>query len=405
MPTLTIQLPRPHPGQRQILREARRFNTVACGRRWGKSTLGVNLIADTTLAGYPFGWFAPTYKLLMEAWRDTIRVLRPVVRSSNASDHRIELVTGGVVEFWTLQDTDAGRSRKYKRVFVDEAGLVPNLGEIWQAAIRPTLADYAGDGWLAGTPKGRNFFWECHNRGADPLQIDWASWQKPTEDNPHIPPGEVAAMRAELTERRAAQEIDAMFLDDGGGVFRNVVACSTGTPQHEPTKGHAYVAGVDWGKSHDYTVISVWDVTEQREVWLERTNGVEYAIQEQRLVALAERYKLKAIWPEANSIGGPIIERLRRRNLPVRPFTTTNATKAAAVDALTLALERQAITLLDDPVAIAELLAFEGETLPSGLIRYGAPEGQHDDTVVARMIAHQAARYPREGRASENPIY
>lgn len=388
-----------------MLREARRFNAVACGRRWGKSTLGVNLIADTTLAGYPFGWFAPTYKLLGEAWRDALRVLRPAIASSNASDHRIELITGGVAEFWTLQDEDAGRSRKYKRVFVDEAGLVANLGETWQAAIRPTLADYAGDAWLAGTPKGRNFFWECFNRGLDPLQSDWACWQKPTEDNPHIPPEEVAAMRAELTERRAAQEIDAQFLDDGGGVFRNVVACSTATPQREPTAGHVYVAGVDWGKTHDYTVISVWDATDQREVWLDRSNGVEYAIQEQRLVALHERYKLTAIWPEANSIGGPIIERLRRRNLPVRPFTTTNATKAAAVDALALSLERQSITLLNDPIATAELLAFEGEKLPSGLIRYGAPEGQHDDTVIARLIGYAAARRPREAQMAPNPFY
>lgn len=405
MPTqIHLTLPRPHPGQRQILREARRFNAVACGRRWGKSTLGVNLIAATTLAGYPFGWFAPTYKLLGEAWRDALRVLRPVIASSNATDHRIELITGGVAEFWTLQDPDAGRSRKYKRAFIDEAGLVANLGEIWQAAIRPTLADYAGDGWLAGTPKGRNFFWECFNRGLDPLQAEWACWQKPTEDNPHIPPEEVVAMRAELTERRAAQEIDAQFLDDGGGVFRNVVACSTGSRQ-APIEGHQYVFGIDWGRAVDYTAISVWDTLTRREVELDRFNLVEYPQQEGRVTALAERYKPIAILAEQNSIGDAIISNLRRRNLPIRPFVTTNASKAQIVDAFALDLERTAIALLDDPIATAELLAFEGTKLPSGLIRYAAPEGQHDDTVMARLIGHHAARTPREARSVDNPLY
>ncbi|MDQ2995448.1 MAG: hypothetical protein M3R61_00105 [Chloroflexota bacterium] len=404
MPTLTIQLPRPHPGQLQILREKRRFNVVACGRRWGKSTLGVNLIAETTLTGYPFGWFAPTYKLLMEAWRDTIRVLRPVIKSANASDHRIELITGGVVEFWTLQDPDAGRSRKYKRAFVDEAGLVANLGETWQAAIRPTLADYAGDGWLAGTPKGRNYFWECYQKGLDPLQTNWACWQRPTEDNPHIPPLEVVAMRAELTERRAAQEIDAQFLDDGGGVFRNVLACSTGR-RADPIADHQYVFGIDWGRSVDYTAISVWDILTRREVALDRFNSVEYPQQEGRVLALAERYKPIAILAEQNSIGDAIISNLRRRNLPIRPFVTSNASKAQIVDAFALDLERKAISLLNDPIATAELLAYEGTKLPSGLIRYSAPEGQHDDTVMARMIGHHAARRPREASSVPNPLY
>lgn len=353
--------------------------------------MGVNLLADVALRGRPVAWMAPTYKLLMEAWRDALRVLRPVLASSNASDHRIELVTGGVAEFWTLQDPDAGRSRKYARVIVDEAGLVATLGETWQAAIRPTLADYSGDGWMLGTPKGRNFFWECWNRGADPLQPDWASWQQSTNANPHIKPEEIAAMRAELTERRAAQEIDAQFLEDGGGVFRNVQAVSTGKEQRDPTDGHTYVAGGDWGRSGDPTAISVWDATERREVCLERWDGVDFALQEQRLIALIERYRISAFLAEKNSFGWPIIERLQRIGLPVQMFVTTNATKAAAVDALALSLERRDLILLNDPIATAELLAYEGTELPSGMVRYNAPEGQHDDTVIARMLANLAA--------------
>jgi hypothetical protein len=32
-------------------------------------------------------------------------------------------------------------------------------------------------------------------------------------------------------------------------------------------------------------------------------------------------------------------------------------------------------------------MAYESEKLPSGLIRYGAPDGMHDDTVMALAIA------------------
>jgi hypothetical protein len=36
---------------------------------------------------------------------------------------------------------------------------------------------------------------------------------------------------------------------------------------------------------------------------------------------------------------------------------------------------------------VAELVAYQAEKLPSGLMRYGAPAGQHDDTVMALALA------------------
>jgi hypothetical protein len=109
----------------KVLAEKRRFNVLDCGRRWGKTVLGIDLAAEVALSGYPVGWFAPTYKLLSEAWRDLLKVLRPYVIRANATDHRVELVTGGVVEMWSLDSEDGGRSRKYARVIIDEAAMVP----------------------------------------------------------------------------------------------------------------------------------------------------------------------------------------------------------------------------------------------------------------------------------------
>ena len=39
---------------------------------------------------------------------------------------------------------------------------------------------------------------------------------------------------------------------------------------------------------------------------------------------------------------------------------------------------------------IGELAAYQAEKLPSGLLRYGAPSGQHDDTVMALAVAWSA---------------
>ena len=66
---------------------------------------------------------------------------------------------------------------------------------------------------------------------------------------------------------------------------------------------------------------------------------------------------------------------------------TTNASKSAAVEALALAFERAEVKIPNDPTLIGELQAFEAKPLPSGIMRYSAPEGGDDDTVMSLAIA------------------
>jgi phage terminase large subunit-like protein len=125
--TLTLTLPRPHSAQRAIKAEARRFNVVCCGRRFGKTILGEDVLIGPALEGKPVAWFSPTYKMLAEVWRDLRRVLAPVTRRVSMQEHRLELVTGGLVECWSLDSPDVARGRKYARVVVDEAAMIAGL--------------------------------------------------------------------------------------------------------------------------------------------------------------------------------------------------------------------------------------------------------------------------------------
>jgi hypothetical protein len=77
-------------------------------------------------------------------------------------------------------------------------------------------------------------------------------------------------------------------------------------------------------------------------------------------------------------------------------YQFTNATKAVAVEALALAFERGEVRIPNDPLLINELLAFEGNRLPSGMVRYEAPPGSHDDFVMALALAWQAASMPTQ---------
>lgn len=389
MQTIRIRLPKPLDWQAQVIAEARRFNVVAIGRRAGKTALGIDRCADPAVLAFPVGWFSPSYKDMLEVWREVAQRFGPIIQRANAADKRMEFVSGGVLEFWSMDNPQAGRGRKYRRVIMDEAAFVPKLMETWSFAIRPTLSDLVGDAYFFSTPKGRNGFYQLFQWAQD--MDDWRAWQMPSSVNPTIPASELAEMSQHYPERVYAQEILAQFLDDAGGVFRRVMDAATAVQQDKAQPGHTYIFGVDWARQNDWTVITVLDVTESAVVYVDRFNQVDYMIQLGRLLALAERFNPAAIIAESNAMGQPLIDQLQRTDLPVTPFLTTNATKAAAVDALALAFERGELRIPNDPVLIGELQAYEMEHLPSGLIRYSAPEGLHDDCVVSLALAWQGA--------------
>ncbi len=396
--TIELILPSLHPAQQRIINEARRFNVLACGRRFGKTTLGIDLIIDKALDGYPVGWFSPTYKMLGEVWKEIIETTKQLQTRVAKQEHRIELITGGVIDCWSLDAADSVRGRKYARVIVDEAAMVPNLGDAWQAAIRPTLTDYEGDAFFLSTPKGINFFHECYSRGVDGTQPDWAAWHSPTLDNPHIKPAEIEAARQELPEQIFRQEYLAEFLQNSGAVFRNIDAClRADTGDHT---GHQLFAGVDWGQKNDFTVISIICGTCRQEVELDRFNKIEWAFQRARLRAIADRWIVASTIVESNSIGSPNLEALQREGMSVRGFETTGSSKPPLIQSLALCLEREECHFLPDPVGRVELLSYESRVnSTTGRVSYSAPEGGHDDTVIARALAWECLQRGNMGTA------
>jgi phage FluMu gp28-like protein len=186
----------------------------------------------------------------------------------------------------------------------------------------------------------------------------------------------------------------AQFLEDGGGVFRRVREASVLAPLERGEDGRTYIIGVDWGRSNDATVFCVLDAENKTQVFLDRMTDTDYASQRARLLALSERFNHANVIAESNSMGQPNIEALQNMGVYVTAFNTTNASKAAAIQSLELAFERGEIQLINDDTQINELMAYQSEKLPSGLVRYGSPDGLHDDTVMALAIAFTMAGTP-----------
>jgi len=388
-----INLPRHHPSQAIVKAGAARYNVLACGRRWGKTYFKTRLLCETAISGVPAGYFAPTYKLLREVFEECRTRLSPIITSASLGDKVIRLMTGGHIDFWTLEDPDAGRSRKYKRACIDEAGMVRNLDDVYNKAIRPTLTDYQGDLWISGTPKGKGAFHSMFVKGQDPSLSQWASWQMPTSTNTTIPglAQELADARAELPDRVYRQEYEAEFLEDAGGVFIGVADLLTSDGVAGPRPG---AIGIDLAMTQDFTVLSALD-GDGKQAGLDRFNKIPWSQQIERIVRFVSTFPDYQVWVDASGGVNTIPEELTKAlpNHDVHPFLFTSQSKGDLINHLATSIEGKRLSLLNDPVQTGELQAYEYTFNPrTRRVTMNAPQGMHDDMVVALALANWGLR-------------
>lgn len=209
--TVELSLQRLHPGQQHIIKNAKRFNHLRCGRRFGKTTL-IEELASEAVDGKLVGIWFPTYKDLSEVWKDLKKTYRPIIARQNEQLKQIELVTGGLIDFWSMEDPDSGQGRKYHRAIIDEAAKAPKLYQAWENTIRPTLTDYRGDAFILSRPKGKNngfYLIEEKHRQFD----NWAFFHFTTYDNPFIDKLEIEEAKSQLDKLTFDQEFLAEYVD------------------------------------------------------------------------------------------------------------------------------------------------------------------------------------------------
>ena len=349
------------------------------------------------MAGGRAWWIAPSYPMSMVGWRLIKSLVRPVAGvTTRLTDKQVLFPNSGEIRVRSADNPDSLRGEGLDFVVLDECAFMKEAA--WIESIRPALSDRQGRAMFISTPKGRNWFWRLFQRGLDEHDTEWAAWRFPTSDNPFITDEEIEAAKAGLPERIFRQEYNAEFIEDAGGIFRGVMDRAILSPLNSPIAGRQYAAGVDIASKVDYTVVCVMDVASREMVYMDRFNRVDYPMLEDRLAALYKRFNLESMTVEDNSIGQGVFDHLNQRGLNVIPFHTSNTSKHTIIQNLASAFEHKDIKILTDPVLVGELQAFEGSRTTGGAFKYGAPEGMHDDCVMALAIAwHSISAPPAAG--------
>lgn len=208
---LDFYLPTLHEKQEFIINNAKRFNHLRCGRRFGKTTL-IEELSSISLDGKLVGVWFPTYKDLSEVWKELKKTYKDLIRRKDEQLKQIELITGGLIDFWSMEDPDSGQGRKYHRAIVDEGAKANKLYQAWENTIRPTLTDYRGDAFILSRPKGKaNGFYQLEEKHKQ--FNNWAFFHFTTYDNPHISRDEIEEAKQQLDSITFQQEYLAEYVD------------------------------------------------------------------------------------------------------------------------------------------------------------------------------------------------
>lgn len=196
----------------------------------GKS-VSTSVIACRELA-VPFSstiLLTPTFnnaKVIFNEVLKNIQKLKLPIKSINRGSFRFELENGARFSANSAANIESALGTYNSLLIVDEAQSVPNLMEIMNQMLVPTLLDYGvrpsgilyGKQVYLGTPRGtENQLYDLYIKQDE--FPNWKSFNAPSTSNPILPAGYFEQMRQELGEMLYRQEILAEFFGSDDNVF------------------------------------------------------------------------------------------------------------------------------------------------------------------------------------------
>jgi Terminase large subunit, T4likevirus-type, N-terminal len=422
-----LRVKRPSPWQREFDQRIRdpiaRVIVCVLGRKAGKTTAVERIIVFALERRVRVGWYAHVDKAARIAWDFARAVLPPaLVVSRNEAEHTFTLANGSTFTFGSMKEPDNNRGGNFDLVVCDEGAQISAYAR--DMVVGPLVAEgKPGVIVVFTTPKGKRGRggWVYRDfmkaKGGSPgyFQIKGR-----TEDNPLRSVKAWAAWaRKNLPEATVKQEIDADFLEGGGGVvdFRRI-SINGGDEEHpvtlpfheDPvvgangtTRREACVVGLDPAQTRDYFGCAAIEVESHRLRGMIRFHGYDWPRQVQMAAEFWKRYagppghRIPARL-DTTGIGSPVGTLLQQHgvrfvgvNFSKKPehrderFDVDN--KTLIVQALQVATEQDLWSAPWIEELITEGDAFEMELLSSGHVRYAAAEGFKDDLVIAVGLA------------------
>ena len=298
-----------HQAQSQIARDKSRFKVLNCGRRFGKTTLGIEEIKGKIVAGKKrIAYVAPTYQQA----RDIVwEALKKEFAGAYFNEQRLEIKIQEctlILRGWESIETLRGQAFDF--IVIDEVAMMRNFWSVWHEIIRPCLTDTIGKVLFISTPKGFNHFYDLCNE--ELKDKDYKTFHFSSYDNPFLPREELDKAKATLPKERFEQEYMASFQKTAGLVYKEFFRekhLYSDLPEGEYEK----LGGVDFGFKNPAGVLDIRFAKDRfwvEDEWYKRERT------EEQIADYVHAYKFNEVYPDPENPSA--IEVLRGKGVNVR---------------------------------------------------------------------------------------
>ena len=380
--------PKRHEKQIEIIESQERLRVVDAGRGSGKTAVAsYEILRELLLDDKQICLVAPNYGLtgrVMEYLERWIARGFPNLLAGISTRPYPKIVTpwNSSLECKSATEPVAILGKRYDLMVMDEASRTPK--KVYETYVFPTTSA-GGRELFISTPYGKNWFYQKWLKAKE----TGGDFKFTSKDNPYFTQEEWERAKRTLPEAIFKQEYMAEFLEGAASVFRRIRDCVDGVLESFNPQ-HTYLMGVDLGRYRDFTVLIVIDQTTHHLVYFDRFNEIDWELQKARIISVSQDYGRCPIWIDATAItvGDAYVQQLSDVGFKVSGYKIGgNIAKRQLIEKLSILIGQRKISFPEIEVLTDELENFAYELLPSGAIRYQAPEGQHDDCVISLALA------------------
>lgn len=385
-----------YPAQRDAIFDARdvngqpaRYALIEASTKAGKTSGCIAwLLEQAVVLGAPgrnFWWVAPVHKQAEIAFERMKRGLPKGIYTKNDSEKFIALPNGAIISFRSAEKPDNLYGDDVFAAVIDEASRCREAS--WHA-VRSTLTATRGPIRIIGNVRGRANWHFKMARRAEAGEPGMAYARLTAYDA--VAGGVLDIEEIEDAKRTLPEAVfRELYLaepsDDDTSPFglRHIAACVV----PELSTAQTICIGGDLAKSVDWTVLLGLD-KRRHMTGLERWQKVPWSSTSERILATVGKVPTLL---DSTGVGDPIVEGLTAKRRNIEGFKFTSSSKQQLMEGLAVAIQSHDLGLLKGSPVVAELENFEYVYTRTG-VRYSAPEGYHDDCVMALALAVEKHR-------------
>ncbi len=386
---LSINYTRPfvYAYQRSFMDNPERFTVVEGATKIGKTAPMIIWLFEQALQGKRgnrFWWVAPIFgqaKIAFERMKRQVSVRGFFI--ANETNLTLTLPNGTVIEFKSAEKPDSLFGEDVYAAVYDEAS---RGREASWFALRSTLTSTGGKCKFIANVRGRGWYYKMAQKAKNGGDPEYA-YRKITcwdaVDAGRLTLNEVLQAKRDLPEHIFKELYEAEPSDDGGNPFgiANLDAAKRTDLSTEPAR----CFGVDLASTVDFTVIVGLD--EHKAVCHFNRYQKDWTMTTAHVGLLPD----VPMAIDATGVGKPIVEEIQKGRQNTTGFVFTAQSKQALIEGLATAFQRGEVTYPEGTVLEDELYSFEYVYSRTG-VRYSAPEGLHDDCVMALALAYDQWR-------------